>query len=159
MGNRALRWSHSSFPGEGKIVCNRSMATSFVALTATVLLCALSGVSSAQGGPIGKARFEQYCSGCHGTDGKGDGPLANLLTAKPADLTQLAKNNAGKFPGTKVMRSIDGRDTIRAHGTSDMPIWGTSFKVGGSRGSHTSESASRGAAQEIVQYIQTIQEK
>lgn len=136
-----------------------SRALSFTALTATALLWALPGVSSAQGGAGGQARFERYCSSCHGTDGKGDGPIANLLTEKPADLTQLAKNNAGKFPGTKVMREIDGRDTVRAHGTSDMPVWGESFKAAGARSSHTSESATRGAAQEIVQYIQTIQEK
>ena len=140
-------------------MCNRSRAIFFIALTAVVLLWALAGVSSAQGAPIGKARFEQYCSGCHGTDGKGDGPLANILTVKPIDLTQLSKNNASNFPGTKVMRSIDGRDTIRAHGTSDMPIWGVNFKQAGTRSSHTGESATRGMAQEIVQYIQTIQEK
>jgi mono/diheme cytochrome c family protein len=145
--------------GEDTVMCNYSRTISFIASTAAILLWTLPGVSFAQGGPAGKARFEQYCSGCHGTEGKGDGPLANLLTAKPADLTQLAKSNAGKFPGTKVMRSIDGRDTVRAHGTSDMPIWGTSFKAAGSRSSHTSETASRGVAQEIVQYIQTIQEK
>jgi mono/diheme cytochrome c family protein len=133
-----------------------SRAISFAALAAAASLWALPGISSAQGG---KARFEQYCSSCHGTDAKGDGPLANLLTEKPADLTQLAKNNAGKFPGIKVMRDIDGRDTVRAHGTSDMPVWGVNFKAVGSRSSHTAESATRGSAQEIVQYIQTIQEK
>jgi mono/diheme cytochrome c family protein len=136
-----------------------SRAISFTALAAATLLWALPGVSSAQGEPAGKARFERYCSSCHGTDAKGDGPIANLLTTKPVDLTQLAKNNAGKFPGTKVMREIDGRDTVRAHGTSDMPVWGENFKAAGTRSSHTAESATRGAAQEIVQYIQTIQEK
>jgi mono/diheme cytochrome c family protein len=139
-------------------MAKRARTTSFAALVAASVW-ALSGVAFAQGGPAGKARFEQYCSGCHGTDGKGDGPLANLLTEKPADLTQLAKNNAGNFPGTKVLRAIDGRDTVRAHGPSDMPIWGMNFKAAGTRASHTGESATRGMAQEIVQYIQTLQEK
>lgn len=136
-----------------------SRAIPFTALAAAALLWALPGVSSAQGEPNGKVRFEQYCSSCHGTDGKGDGPVANLLTTKPVDLTQLAKNNAGKFPGTKVMREIDGRDTVRAHGMSDMPVWGVNFKAAGTRSSHTAESATRGVAQEIVQYIETIQVK
>jgi len=135
----------------------RTRTTSFAVLVAASVW-ALYGVAFAQD-DVGKARFEQYCSGCHGTDGKGDGPLANLLTEKPVDLTQLAKNNAGQFPGTKVLRGIDGRDTIRAHGPSDMPIWGVNFKQAGARSSHTAESATRGVAQEIVQYIQTIQEK
>lgn len=136
-----------------------SRAISFIVLTATASLWALAGVSSAQGESVGKARFEQYCSSCHGTDAKGDGPLVTLLTTKPADLTQLAKKNAGKFPGIKVMRDIDGRDTIRAHGTSDMPVWGLNFKAAGTTSSHTGESAARGVAQEIVQYLESIQEK
>ena len=137
-----------------------SRALSFTALAAGALLWALPGVSSAQGGAAaGKAQFERYCSSCHGTDAKGDGPLANLLTEKPADLTQLAKENGGKFPGIKVMHQIDGRDTVRAHGTSDMPVWGESFKAAGTRSSPTGESAVRGTAQEIVRYIQSVQEK
>ncbi|HVB80206.1 MAG TPA: c-type cytochrome [Candidatus Binataceae bacterium] len=136
-----------------------SRAISFTALAAAALLWALPGISSAQGKPVGKARFEQYCSSCHGTDAKGDGPLAILLTKKPIDLTQLAKNNGGKFPGIKVMRDIDGRDTVRGHGTSDMPVWGVNFKAAGARSSHVAESATRGMAQEIVEYIKTIQEQ
>lgn len=136
-----------------------SRAISFTIMAAAALLLALPGVSSAQGEPAGKARFNQYCSSCHGTDAKGDGPLVTLLTKKPADLTQLAKKNGGKFPGIKVMRDIDGRDTVRAHGTSDMPVWGENFKAAGTRSSATGESAVRGTAQEIVQYIQSIQEK
>jgi len=132
----------------------------FTALAAAALLWALPGISSAQGvAAAGKDRFERYCSSCHGTDAKGDGPLANLLTEKPADLTQLAKENQGKFPGIKVMHQIDGRDTVRAHGTSDMPVWGESFKAAGTTSSPTGESAVRGTAQEIVRYIESIQEK
>ena len=136
-----------------------SRAISFIVLAAAALLWTLPGVASAQGEPGGKARFEQYCSSCHGTDAKGDGPLVPLLTKKPADLTQFAKKNGGKFPGIKVMRDIDGRDTVRAHGTSDMPVWGVNFKAAGARSSHTGESATRGMAQEIVQYIQSIQQQ
>ncbi len=135
-----------------------SRAISFTTLAAAALLLALPGLSSAQGG-TGKARFEQYCSSCHGTDAKGDGPLANLLTTKPIDLTQLAKKNGGKFPGTKVMHDIDGRDTVRAHGTSDMPVWGENFKIAGTQPANVRETATRAKVQRIVQYIQSIQEK
>ena len=128
---------------------------SFV-LAVVTFVCVLPGGSSAQ--QTGKAMFERYCSSCHGTDAKGDGPLANLLITKPADLTQLAKQNGGTFPGVKVMRAIDGRDEVRAHGTSDMPVWGERFKAE-SPPVQTRETAVRGTAQEIVQYIQSIQEK
>ncbi len=135
-----------------------SRAVSFSTGAVAALLLALPGIASAQGG-TGKARFEQYCSSCHGTDAKGDGPLANLLTTKPIDLTQLAKKNGGKFPGTKVMREIDGRDTVRAHGASDMPVWGENFKPRGPRPTNVNEIAPRAKVQQIVTYIQSIQEK
>ena len=105
-----------------------SRALSFAA-SAAALLWAIPGVLSAQGARgRQKDRFERLLEvPWHGR--KRYGPLANLLTEKPAALTQLAKENGGKFPRIKVMRQIDGRDTVRAHGTSDMPVWGESFKA------------------------------
>ena len=35
----------------------------------------------------GQAVFVKNCSQCHGARGKGDGPLAESLSVKPADLT------------------------------------------------------------------------
>ncbi|MEJ2613876.1 MAG: cytochrome c [Ignavibacteriaceae bacterium] len=35
----------------------------------------------------GEKLFEQNCTTCHGTSGKGDGPTADMLDTKPADLT------------------------------------------------------------------------
>jgi hypothetical protein len=55
--------------------------------------------------------------------------VSNADTTKPADLTQLAKQNGRTFPGVKVMRGIDGRDEVRTHGTSDMPVWGERFRA------------------------------
>jgi hypothetical protein len=40
-----------------------------------------------------------------------------------------------------------------------MPVWGETFKAAGTTSSQTGESAVRGTAQEIVSYIETIQEK
>src|ERR1035437_888659 len=45
----------------------------------------------------GQALFQAYCASCHGKDAKGAGPAAPALKAKPADLTQIGKNNGGKF--------------------------------------------------------------
>ena len=69
------------------------------------------------------AVYLQYCSACHGPDGKGDGPLAAHLTPKPTDLTQLAKQSGGEFNAVVVYDAISGR-TPAAHGTSAMPVWG-----------------------------------
>jgi hypothetical protein len=52
--------------------------------------------------------FANFCSACHGTGGKGDGPVAADLAKRPADLTRLSARNHGKFPTTRVMAQIWG---------------------------------------------------
>lgn len=69
--------------------------------------------------------FREYCASCHGLAGKGDGPAAAALKTVPADLTRISARNAGKFPTNKVRRYIAGLDEIPAHGSRDMPVWGT----------------------------------
>jgi hypothetical protein len=39
----------------------------------------------------GKGYYQTYCASCRGIHGRGDGPLADTLTAKPADLTLLSE--------------------------------------------------------------------
>lgn len=106
----------------------------------------------------GKPVFEQYCATCHGRDAKGGGVASNLLTVKPADLTQISKNNNGAFPFWRMYRVIDGRDEVRAHGTRDMPIWGTEFQMQAAS-SPAVQSQVRGRILELVYYLQSIQEK
>ena len=47
---------------------------------------------------VGKREYQANCANCHGVGGKGDGPIADLLTKKATDLTTLAKKNGGVFP-------------------------------------------------------------
>jgi mono/diheme cytochrome c family protein len=75
-----------------------------------------------------KAMFDSYCASCHGKDAKGTGPAAKALVKAPADLTTIAKRNGGTFPDVKVKRFIEGADEINAHGSRDMPIWGSLFR-------------------------------
>src|SRR5947209_6201754 len=79
-------------------------------------------------GTSGDALFKTYCGSCHGKSAKGDGPLADALRFRPADLTLIAKRNGGKFDADKVYRTIDGRDLVKGHGGTDMPVWGDAFK-------------------------------
>jgi hypothetical protein len=72
----------------------------------------------------GKVEYSLSCAGCHGSDGKGKGPLSSKFRTKPADLTTFAKKNNGVFPLSAVYEAIDGRNTIGAHETREMPIWG-----------------------------------
>ncbi len=75
----------------------------------------------------GKLEYQTGCAACHGVDGKGKGPVSSGLTVAPADLTVLAKKNNGVFPLSAVYDTIYGIKTILAHGTRDMPIWGSRY--------------------------------
>lgn len=103
----------------------------------------------------GKDRYLQYCAVCHGAGAKGDGPFANLMTTRPADLTQLAAKAGGDFPFGKVYDTIDGRNMLTAHGSTDMPIWGRELKDDGPGG----ETALRGRLVETIVYLRSIQAK
>jgi mono/diheme cytochrome c family protein len=76
----------------------------------------------------GKAMFSSYCAPCHGADAKGTGPAAKALVKAPAYLTKIAARNNGTFPDVKVKRYIQGLDEVSAHGSRDMPMWGSLFR-------------------------------
>jgi hypothetical protein len=75
----------------------------------------------------GAEMYNMYCAVCHGKDGKGNGPAAEALKTPPSDLTQLAVKNGGKYPSDKVASTIRGDETIPAHGSKEMPVWGNLF--------------------------------
>jgi mono/diheme cytochrome c family protein len=98
--------------------------------------------------------FRAYCSPCHGEDGKGNGPVAPALNAKPADLTTIAQRNGGTFPVKRVRSIIAGDDLILAHGSREMPIWGPIF--------HQVEwdrDFGEIRLQNITKYLESIQKK
>ena len=103
----------------------------------------------------GKEMYTAYCAVCHGTDGKGGGPAASALKTPPADLTTLSKNNGGKYPALKVTSAIRGEANLPAHGTKDMPVWGSLF-WGMSHG-HQGEVQQRVA--NLTEYIESLQAK
>jgi cytochrome c oxidase cbb3-type subunit 3 len=42
----------------------------------------------------GATSYAQFCSTCHGADGKGDGPTGRALTPRPADHTDAVRMGA-----------------------------------------------------------------
>jgi mono/diheme cytochrome c family protein len=110
---------------------------------------------------IGAIEYRMSCAVCHGEDARGDGPLAQLLTVKPTDLTKLAERNNGRFPTDRVVETIDGRTQVGGHGTREMPAWGTRYaaEVGRDYGPYGSETVVKTRILELVHYLQTIQEK
>jgi mono/diheme cytochrome c family protein len=76
----------------------------------------------------GPALYKAYCAVCHGSDGKGGGPMAQSLKVKPTDLTRISARNGGKFPLPRMEKIISGEEQLASgHGTRDMPIWGPIF--------------------------------
>jgi mono/diheme cytochrome c family protein len=72
--------------------------------------------------------YRAYCASCHGTDAKGNGPMAVWLKVQPSDLTRIAARNGGKFPLERVDRIISGEEALPSgHGTRAMPVWGPVF--------------------------------
>jgi len=75
----------------------------------------------------GRQMYASYCAPCHGTDGRGNGPIAPELKVAPADLTVLSRNNHGKFPDSHIVSVMQNGTELRAHGTREMPVWGPIF--------------------------------
>ena len=99
----------------------------------------------------GAREFLTHCAVCHGTDGRGDGPLADKLTHPPKDLTLLSKKNGGAFPDEAIHQIIDGRRLVVFHGSREMPIWGDRFRV------EDDGATVRARILEIVTHLRSIQ--
>ena len=74
----------------------------------------------------GRRLYVSYCQLCHGTDGKGNGPLAKAMKISPADLTTTVRSRSD----TILMKIItgEGRQTITGRDRHNllseaMPEW------------------------------------
>ena len=104
----------------------------------------------------GKQLYMQYCSSCHGMDGRGNGSVSPYLKIKVPDLTLLKKNNKGIYPMSKVMSAIDGSRAVRGHGDREMPVWGEIFRKEAESAKY-SELTALLKVKVIAEYIATLQ--
>lgn len=105
---------------------------------------------------LGQPLYERHCASCHGLDGQGDGPAAGALRTPPADLTGIARRRDGAFPRGEIARFVDGRFALSAHGSRDMPVWGTRFGEAIPE-TDVAESITRGKIAALVEYLMSIQ--
>jgi mono/diheme cytochrome c family protein len=134
------------------------MPRSLALLVLAAVLPFVAGAARADDDEPGRVLYLRYCGACHGPGGKGDGLAGTFIRPKPIDLTQIAKKNGGKFPFEETVRIIDGRTTVRAHGDSDMPVWGEVFR------DHpawemTRRAGVHGTLMLITEHLRSIQEK
>ena len=104
----------------------------------------------------GKEMYLQYCSSCHGQDGRGDGSVSAFLKVKVPDLTVLKKKNKGIYPLDAVILAIDGRRKLRSHGDPKMPVWGESFSRE-AKDPKSAEVAVGAREKAIAEYVATLQ--
>lgn len=128
------------------------------------LVAASPAVFAQQERDIGKMEFVSNCASCHGADGKGNGPLGNLLQKSPPDLTLLARNNNGVLPINRLYEVIDGAG-VPSHGSRDMPVWGMEYRIEEgqalreARGNYDAPAVVRARILTLLEYISRIQVK
>jgi len=144
----------------GIVLLTGIAATIFVALPAHVV--AEQGTEENVGFAVayGRVTFRRYCSSCHGSEGLGDGNVAQYLVVQPSDLTQLWTKYDGEFPMDRVSAFVDGREAVRGHGTSEMPVWGEVFQSSLAETQPLDEEGEQRAGRivrRLVLYLQSIQ--
>jgi mono/diheme cytochrome c family protein len=113
----------------------------YLLLSAILTVTAMAGTAVAQSQKVvklenarttsawsGDQLYKEFCSSCHGVDGRGGGPAASALKANPTDLTQISRRNNSKFPEMKIRDIVNGTEVVTAHGNNEMPMWGNVFK-------------------------------
>ena len=64
-------------------------------LIASALAISPCNALAAERMSYGEAEYLNSCAVCHGLEGRGDGPLGDVLMKRPADLTRLSRENGG----------------------------------------------------------------
>lgn len=134
-------------------------------VTASIGIAAnvLAGDVSQDPSSFGKHDFQANCAVCHGTAGKGDGPLAStFLPQAPPDLTTYARRYGGSFPWRLAWVTIDGRPyEVECPRASDMPAWGSYFYLDAAAGPNPeldTEPQVSARIEALVEYLASIQQ-
>jgi mono/diheme cytochrome c family protein len=122
-----------------------------------IIGCVLGGRAGVQVERDGEAVYLGDCAACHGTKGRGDGPVAQALKQSPADLTTLAERSGGAFPRQYVRDVITGERSVLAHGNREMPVWNEQFLPTGSGATVGAAIYAELHLEKILGYLESIQ--
>jgi mono/diheme cytochrome c family protein len=110
---------------------------------------------------IGREEYLMHCAACHGPEGRGDGPIGQMLKTPAPNLALIAQRNGGTYPVQKVYEIIDGSSVVAAHGSRDMPLWGDRYRHDPKPQTPDQASAASDLAQQrilsLVYYLGTLQ--
>jgi mono/diheme cytochrome c family protein len=150
-----------AFPGAGDTVPRRAVGVAWSAWPAALVALAAASALAAPAQPDaaspGRASYRQYCAPCHGVAADGHGPVAPTLKEQPMDLRKLGQKFGMPLPKARLVEIIDGRNMVRAHGTSDMPVWGERL-IQGVPPTAGKEFFKRGTVLVILDYLETLQQ-
>ncbi|MBS0421238.1 MAG: cytochrome c [Proteobacteria bacterium] len=121
-----------------------------------LMACANRECLDTSGTASGAALFRINCAGCHGTDARGNGPIAEFINAPVADLTRISVRNGGQFPTERVFQVIDGQSGSSVHGVRHMPVWGYEFFGSESDDAKAHLDATQ-KVDRLVMYLRTLQ--
>jgi mono/diheme cytochrome c family protein len=151
----------TAMPGETNAMKASNRKLAGILLASSLLMSLPSPLATAQEMEViagGELEYQNHCAVCHGVDARGDGIMSKFLTLKPANLAQIAKKHDGQFPFWQVYRTIDGREEVRGHGVSQMPVWGPRFRAESGGNDPGAKSQAAGRILSLVFYLQHIQE-
>ncbi len=94
--------------------------------------------------------YAVYCASCHGEDGRG-GAAAVALKRAPTDLSQLSRQNRGRYPSLHVQQSI-----LACEHSQEMPQWRGLF-LSLSAGNRMGEAETMARAVNLSRYVETLQ--
>ena len=113
-----------------------------VALAAAIPILPPPLAAQEGGEPAGKQVYDRWCAGCHGEDGRGEGPGAGTMLPRPRDFTralyQVRTTASGQVPSDEdILHVID----VGMPGTA-MPGW--------------EDVLTRAERQALVQYLKSF---
>lgn len=127
--NTLQRRRAGSLSRRGGSVTASPLHTGFSMVVAAAAVLLLGGglgageLSAQEGGDLGQVTYEQWCAGCHGVDGTGNGEGASIMLPRPRDfsqaLYQIRTTASGELPtDADILNVID----VGMPGTT-MPGW------------------------------------